>query len=150
MGCSGVVKSPDTIVLRRPCCCSTKSALSKHLRPLLCRHDTLAFLSGNCKEKVTPAGQRMLRLIERSHKHSRPISSAIYSYRRRSRCKCCLGPTPLHPRMQLPSTSIKGTTRYRHMCVFLSAEQCSSGQVARVTPLQEGAEIAWAACHTWQ
>lgn len=36
MGCSGAERSPDTIVLSLPCCCSAKSALSKHLRPLLC------------------------------------------------------------------------------------------------------------------
>ena len=37
MGCSGAAKSPDTMVPSLPCCCSAKSALSKHFRPLLCR-----------------------------------------------------------------------------------------------------------------
>jgi len=38
IGCSGTERSPDTIVLKRPCCCSAKSALSKHFLPLLCMH----------------------------------------------------------------------------------------------------------------
>ena len=42
IGCSGTDRSPDTIVLRRPCCWSAKSALSKHLRPLLCTHHSRA------------------------------------------------------------------------------------------------------------
>ena len=37
MGCSGAARSPDTMVPNLPCCCSAKSALSKHFRPLLCR-----------------------------------------------------------------------------------------------------------------
>ena len=36
IGCSGTDRSPETIVLRRPCCCSAKSALSKHFLPLRC------------------------------------------------------------------------------------------------------------------
>ena len=41
IGCSGTERSPDTIVLKRPCCCSAKSALSKHFLPLLCMHSSV-------------------------------------------------------------------------------------------------------------